>query len=103
MTRGVVIDNRVDVRTEGPSQRSIDCSTLPEITSEPSRTPTNQNTIYPQSENPQVNALRQILIDKPELQAKVKNAVGSHVDPLDEEVLFCSCEDTFNPTGSPSG
>ena len=43
--------------------------------------------VYPQSDNPQVNALRQILIDRPELQTKVKNAVGNHVDPLDEEVL----------------
>ena len=34
-----------------------------------------------------MNQLRQILLDRPELQSKVKNAVGSHVDPLDEDVL----------------
>ena len=80
----------MDIRPENSviSAFSPTVQPAPENKSEPSgSTPTNQNTTYSQSDNPQVNALRQILTDKPELQTKVKNAVGNHVDPLDEEVL----------------
>ena len=42
---------------------------------------------HSQSTNPQVNELRQILIERPELQEKIHQAVGKHVDPLDEDVL----------------
>ncbi len=85
-----VIDNRVDVGQEETiiPASSPDVEPSSKIKKTPSsRIPTNQSTVYPQSDNPQVNELRQILIDRPELQTKVSNAVGTHVDPLDEEVL----------------
>ena len=85
-----VIDNRVDVHPEEiiTSVSSPDVDLPSGIKKIPSGgISTNQSTVYPQSDNPQVNALRQILIDRPELQTKVKDAIGNHVDPLDEEVL----------------
>ena len=60
----------------------------PTVKSEPVESVATQpRVIHPQSADPQVNQLRQILMDRPELKSKVKNAVGSHVDPLDEDVL----------------
>ena len=85
-----VIDNRGDVSPEEAilPASSPNFEPSPEIKSSPSsRVSTNQSRVYPQSDNPQINELRQILIDRPELQTKVSNAVGNHVDPLDEEVL----------------
>ena len=84
-----VTENHLDVRPEDSviSDSSLAVQPGPEIKNEPGRGLAKQNTVHPQSDNPQVNALRQILIDRPELQTKVKNAVGNHVDPLDEEVL----------------
>ena len=85
-----VIASRVDVHLEEPIIPDSSPGVQPalEINNESStKNPANQNSVYPQSDNPQVNQLRQILMDRPELQSKVKNAVGSHVDPLDEDVL----------------
>ena len=85
-----IIDSRVDVHPEEPIIPASSPSVQPalETNNESSiKNPANQNIVYPQPYNPQVNQLRQILIDRPELQSKVKNAVGSHVDPLDEDVL----------------
>lgn len=85
-----VIDSRVDVHLEEPIIPVSSPSVQPalEINNESStKNLVNHVIVYPQSDNPQVNQLRQILMDRPELKSKVRNAVGSHVDPLDEDVL----------------
>ena len=85
-----VTDNHLDERSENSINSATQPTVVPslDVINEPSsKTQTDQNTIYPQSDNPQVNELRQILIDQPNLQAKVHQAVGKNVDPLDEDVL----------------
>ena len=83
------VESHMDVHQEEPAI-SAPIPTLesaPEINDFSSQRAKSQSIVYPKSDNPQINELRQILIDRPELKMKVKNAVGNHVDPLDEEVL----------------